>query len=224
MRLRRSVLAVTRIADSQPDIPPSLTKLATDIAVNSPEVERALGYKPDPATVVMPNGKTSLSQSRCERSRHLCVAPTFIKGETALWAIVDLTDGNLVGVRWTDLGRVGKPGVVTQKGLQNDFVTSQYCRKTNALEREGWKMDYILTSSDGLRISGVSYKGTPILDSAKLVDWHVSYSRQDGFGYSDAVGCPVFSQAAVVAFGGPAIEEIKTGWGNSRLQPAPGFL
>ena len=81
--------------------------------------------------------------------------------------------------------------------------------KTNALEREGWKMDYILTSSDGLRISRVSYKGTPILDSAKLVDWHVSYSRQDGFGYSDAVGCPVFSQAAVVAFGGPAIEEIK---------------
>ena len=205
----KNVLAVNRIADSQPDISLSLTKLATEIAVNSPEVSQALGYKPDIATAVMPNGKTSLSQSRCERSRHLCVAPTFIKGETALWAIVDLTDGNLVGVRWTDLGRVGKPGVVTQKGLQNDFVTSQYCRKTNALERAGWKMDYILTSSDGLRISGVTYKGTPILDSAKLVDWHVSYSRQDSFGYSDAVGCPVFSQAAVVAFGGPAIEEIK---------------
>ena len=205
----KGVLAVNRIADSQPDIPFSLTKLATEIAVNSPEVSQALGYKPDIATAVMPNAKTSLSQSRCERSRHLCVAPTFIKGETALWAIVDLTDGNLVGVRWTDLGRVGKPGVVTQKGLQNDFVTSQYCRKTNALEREGWKMDYILTSSDGLRISGVSYKGTPILDSAKLVDWHVSYSRQDSFGYSDAVGCPVFSQAAVVAFGGPVVEEIK---------------
>ena len=102
--------------------------------------------------------------------------------------------------------------MVTQKGLQNDFVTSQYCRKTNALEREGWKMDYILTSSDGLRISGVSCKGTPILGQmAKFVDWHVSYSRQDSFGYSDAVGCPVFSQAAVVAFGGPAIEEMKTG-------------
>ena len=81
---------------------------------------------------------------------------------------MDLTDGNLVGVRWTDLGRVGKPGVVTQKGLQNDFVTSQFCKKTNSLERDGWKMDYILTSSDGLRLSSVSYKGQPILDSAKI--------------------------------------------------------
>ena len=205
----KSVLAVNRIADAQPDISANLSKLATDIAVNSPEVAAALGYKPDAATAVMASFKTSLSQSRCERSRHLCVAPTFVKGESALWAIVDLTDGNLVGVRWTDLGRVGKPGVVTQKGLQNDFVTSQFCKKTNSLELDGWKMDYILTSSDGLRLSSVSYKGQPILDSAKLVDWHISYSRQDGFGYSDAVGCPVFSQAAVVAFGGPAVEEIK---------------
>lgn len=42
-----------------------------------------------------------------------------------------------------------------------------------------------------------------MLDSAKLVDYHVSYSRTNGFGYSDAVGCPIFSQAAVLALEPP---------------------
>jgi len=73
----------------------------------------------------------------------------------------------------------------------------------------------MLTSSDGLRIAQVSFNGKPILQSAKLVDWHVSYSGTDGFGYSDAVGCPYFSQAAVVAFEQPKILEIKDDAGNT---------
>ena len=44
------------------------------------------------------------------------------------------------------------------------------------------------------------FGGRPVLESAKLVDWHVSYSESDGFGYSDAVGCPVFSAAAAFSF------------------------
>jgi len=52
------------------------------------------------------------------------------------------------------------------------------------------------------------YQERPVLESAKLVDWHVSYSQQEGFGYSDAIGCPIFSQAAVVAFNGPELETI----------------
>ena len=70
-------------------------------------------------------------------------------------------------------------------------------------------MKYMLTSSDGLRISDVSFNGKPVLRSAKLVDWHVSYSGTDGFGYSDAVGCPYFSQAAVVAWEIPQVSELR---------------
>jgi hypothetical protein len=72
----------------------------------------------------------------------------------------------------------------------------------------------MLTSSDGLRIAQVSFNGKPILQSAKLVDWHVSYSGTDGFGYSDAVGCPYFSQAAVIAFEPPKILQIKNDAGT----------
>lgn len=69
-------------------------------------------------------------------------------------------------------------------------------------------MNYVLTSSDGLRISEVYYRNKLIINNAKLVDWHVSYSGTDGFGYSDAVGCPEFSQAAVVAVSEPKISEL----------------
>ena len=41
-----------------------------------------------------------------------------------------------------------------------------------------------------------------------MVDWHVSYPNTDGFGYSDAVGCPFFSSAAVGAIEKPRMEDI----------------
>ena len=204
----RAVLAVNGYADLQPDIPPHLVKLAEEIAIHAPEVAAALGGKPEAAEAMMANTKTALNRTQCERSRHLCVAPTFMQGDRALWAIVDLTDGVLVGTRWTALGKSGTGPVVTEKKLQDDVVTRLYCDQETPLTRDDWDLNFILTSSDGLRISDVRYQGKPVLDDAKLVDWHVSYSRQDGFGYSDAVGCPVFSQAAVVAHEGPIIRNI----------------
>jgi hypothetical protein len=203
----RQVLAVNHVADTQPDIPTHLRQLALDIATHAPQVVEALGFQPSADMALMASTKTSLSATRCQRSHHLCVAPTFVKDGRALWAIVDLTDGVLAGIRWTAVGTV--PGAVTERSLQNDVVTALYCDRTTSLNRSGWTMNYILTSSDGLEVTAVRYKDQPILDSAKLVDWHVSYSTQDGFGYSDAVGCPVFSQAAVVAFEGPTLEDIR---------------
>jgi hypothetical protein len=203
----KQALAVGVQAGLQPDLPPHLVQLATQIAVNAPEVQSALGYKPEEREALMAGTKTSLNKSRCERSRHLCVAPTFVKGDRALWAIVDLTDNTLVGVRWTNVGSTGL--AVTERKLQNSSLTDDYCTTERDLERDGWSLKYILTSSDGLRISEVRYQGKPQFRSVKMVDWHVSYSNTDGFGYSDAIGCPYFSHAAVIAIEPPRITPIE---------------
>lgn len=213
------VLVVTRIPQSQPDIPPALTELATHIATTAKEVKTALGGTAE--NPLMANTKTSLNRTKCERSKHLCVAPTFVSGEKALWAIVDLTDLALVGVRWTEVGTTGN--AVTQKTLQNEVLTKQFCEKNTSLEKNGWKLDYILTNSDGLKVADVSFNGKPILTSAKLVDWHVSYSNSEGFGYSDAVGCPYFSQAAVVAAVEPKVSEIKDGFSLTQKYYSDGY-
>lgn len=204
----RSVLVVTRVPQSQPDIPPHLTELAIHIAKTSNAVVTALGG--ENVDAIMANTKTSLNRTRCERSRHLCVAPTFVTGDRALWAIVDLTDLSLVGTRWTQVGITGPP--VTEKSLQNSVLTKNFCEKNTQLEKGGWKLSYALTNSDGLKISNVSFGERPVLQSAKLVDWHVNYSNTEGFGYSDAVGCPYFSQAAVVAAVQPRVVDIKGGF------------
>lgn len=206
----KKVLEVSQLDASQPDIPDQLKNLAINIAVNSPQVEQLLGYKPSQAQALMASTKTSLNNSRCERSQHLCVAPTFVHGSDALWAIVDLTDLKLVGVEWTKVGESERLPI-TEKNLQDQYVTTNFCQHNVAFEQNGWKMNYILTSSDGLRLSDVTFNGQAVLANVKLVDWHVSYSRAQGFGYSDAIGCPVFSQAAVVAVGGPQVEPIKSG-------------
>ncbi|HQV70223.1 MAG TPA: hypothetical protein PLW39_07760 [Thermoflexales bacterium] len=201
------VLSVRHEVDQQPDVSPELKKIAVQIAVESPEVAAALGGKPRESDAVMAATKTGLAQSRCERSNHLCVPPTFVKNNRALWAIVDLTDAALVGVRWTEVGNVVPPSV-SEKRLQDDVVTKQFCQTANAITRNGWQFEYVITSSDGLQITNVKYNDRLVLDSAKVVDWHVSYSAKDKFGYSDAVGCPTFSQAVVVAFNGPRFYDL----------------
>jgi hypothetical protein len=208
----KKVVNMATVPRTQPDIPDHLTKLALEIATQSPEVAAALGGKPGTDKALMASTKTSLSRTRCERSRHLCVAPTFVQGERALWAIVDLTDLRLVGTRWTEVGKTAgaTPPVraVTEARLQNEVITETFCEKETSLTRNGWSFDYMLTSSDGLRVANAKFNGAAVFDSVKLVDWHVSYSRTDAFGYSDAVGCPYFSQSAVIAAEPPRVEEI----------------
>lgn len=202
------VTSVNTFAQTQPDLNPYLTNLATQIAIHSPEVVQALGYKPTEKEALMAATKTALNRTKCERSMHLCVAPTFIKGDKALWAIVDLTDNRLVGIRWTNVGTTGQAERISERKLQFDKIMECNCKQQKAIDKDGWKMNYVLTSSDGLRISEVYYNNKLIINNAKLVDWHVSYSGTDGFGYSDAVGCPEFSQAAVVAVKEPAVSQL----------------
>ena len=208
----KKVVNMATVPRTQPDIPEHLTKLALEIATESPQVTAALGGKPGTDKALMPSTKTSLNRTRCERSRHLCVAPTFVQGERALWAIVDLTDLRLVGTRWTEVGKTAGAAApvraVTEARLQNEVITETFCEKETSLARNGWSFDYMLTSSDGLRVANAKFNGAPVFDSVKLVDWHVSYSRTDAFGYSDAVGCPYFSQSAVIAAEPPRVEEI----------------
>ena len=209
--ITHKMISVDHYPQMQPDIPSRLTKLAVKIAVNSPEVEKALGFKPSIDMPIMSSTKTALNRTKCERSQHLCVAPTFVKGNRALWAIVDLTDNRLVGLRWTNVGKDAESLVVTERKLQNENMADCFCEKINTVKKNNWAVDYVLTASDGLMISNVSFNSNKIINSAKLVDWHVSYSGTDGFGYSDAVGCPIFSQSAVVATDPPIIADIIEG-------------
>lgn len=203
------VLSVNEMLATQPDIPSYLKDLALQIAINHPEVIKALGYKPGEQEALMSNTKTALNQTKCERSLHLCVAPTFTLKDKALWVIVDLTDYKVVGIRWTNTGEENKATPrISERKLKFDKIMECYCKTVSNLKKMNWDFNYVITTSDGLRISEVKYKNNLVVNSAKIVDWHVSYSNTDGFGYSDAVGCPEFSQAAVVAVSDPKVMDI----------------
>ncbi len=203
----QQLVSTTILQSSAPDVPEHLKRIAVDIAINAAQVKKELGDAPELKDAQMAYTKTALNNSKCQRSLHLCVAPTFVKGSKALWSIVDLTDLRLVGTRWTNVGDAG-PVQISERSIQNDKISECFCEKENAIDKNGWKLNYMLTSSDGLRIAKVSYKNKPILKDAKLVDWHVSYSNSDGFGYSDGAGCPEFSLSAVTAWDAPKISEI----------------
>ncbi|MEE9446915.1 MAG: hypothetical protein V3V09_03085 [Arenicellales bacterium] len=204
----KRILSIDHLPNTQPDLNPQLKVLANAIANNSPDVKQRLGEAHGTLKPTMAEIKTALKDSRCERSKHLCVAPTYVVGDRALWAIVDLTDLELVGLRWSELGTAGPPILITERSLENRYVFNEFCEKVNQFEMGDWAFDYNITSSDGMNLTAVKYKQQAVMNSVKLVDWHVSYSKQDNFGYSDAIGCPLFSSAVVVAYSGPSHEAI----------------
>ena len=190
-----------------PDVPEHLKKIAVAIAVNSAKVKAELGNNINANNAEMAYTKTALNKSKCERSNHLCVAPTFVVKNKALWTIVDLTDLNLVGIRWTNVGTQDEVHI-SERTVQNEVINNCYCKNAQTINRAAWQMKYMLTSSDGLKIEGLTFNGKKILKSAKLVDWHVSYSKSDGFGYSDGTGCPMYSLSAVTAWDAPVIADL----------------
>lgn len=209
----QQVHRIAALDDTQPTVVPRhLLDLAAQIALAAPEVREELDLPPDPSMIQQPQMKVQFLATACERSRHLCTAPIFVWGDRALWVIVDLVDYTIIGLRWTDLGASSRRPVTEQR-LQDDVVTARFCDRKTELRRDGWSLRYLLTGTDGLRIEDVRFNDEPVLRSAKLVDVHISYSQQEGFGYSDALGCPAFSAAAVVAWDGPQIEEIRSASG-----------
>ena len=237
------VLSVAYFPGTQPDISYRLKKIAEAIALNAPEVKQALGHVPAKKDITMANVRGSMKESPCENTNHLCVAPTFAdtaKGR-ALWAVVDLTQMRLAAAKWAGLGKTTTPACISERSLENRYIMEKYCQHDNILERNGWRIVYHLTGSDGLEVRDVTFKGKPVLHSAKIVDWHVAYQQEQGgeqldtstetyiegrrveyvrgkggkfmFGYNDAMGCPMFSTSVVLAFNGPQVRDLHSGDG-----------
>ncbi len=236
------VLSVEHYPGMQPDISLRLTHIAQAIALQAPEVKKELGFTPRKKDITMANVRGTMKESPCENTEHLCVAPTFTdhQKEQALWAVVDLTEMKLAAAKWAGLGKTTTPACISERSLQNRYIMENFCQKDSFLEKNGWKITYRLTGSDGLEIRNVSFKGEEVLTSAKIVDWHVSYQQKGGekldtitesyiegrrvefvrgedgdylFGYNDAMGCPLFSTSVVLAFNGPQVRELKRGDG-----------
>jgi hypothetical protein len=199
------VIDVSYQVETQPELTPELEDLAWKIALNTPEVLAELGID-DPGQLDE-GTERFLRKTSCEQSRHLCAAPTFHVGDRVLWTIVDITDGRVVGVRSAGDENL-KAAPPSEARLLGEHVDATMCREPTRLSRGDWEMDTFMTRSDGLRLTDIAFQGKPVLRSTKLVDWHVSYDREQAFGYSDAVGCPFFSSAAVVAMQLPEIEPI----------------
>jgi hypothetical protein len=207
---RLQVIDLQAIEGAQPEIPAHLAALATEVAVASPLTHEELGVPPQAAMTLdyASATKTNYVGTTCERSNHLCVSPVFSWGDQALWTIVDLTDLRLVAATWTEQGATAQRRAVSEATLQ-DAALAPLCETPGRIERDGWSAEYLLTSSDGLELRNISYQGRPVLTSVKQVDWHVGYPGSDGtrVGFSDAVGCPVFSAAAIIPYGPPELRE-----------------
>ncbi|PDW01930.1 hypothetical protein [Candidatus Viridilinea mediisalina] len=205
---RMQVLDLHAVAGGQPEIPEHLAALATAIAVASPVSQEELGVPPHAGMVLDYSAATKVNHvgTTCERSNHLCVSPVFTWGDEALWVVVDLTELRLVAATWTAQGQSAQRRAVSEATLQ-DAAVAPLCETPGHVAHGQWEASYLLTSSDGLEVREVRFAGQPLLRSVKIVDWHVGYAAPEDqrVGFSDAVGCPVFSAAAIIPYGLPEI-------------------
>lgn len=207
--VKGSVINIKRVIDAEAESNTRIENIATDIALNSKQVIEALKLKGENIEENKKNLKISINKTKCERSKHLCIGPTFYNesSDRVVWTIVDMTDWKLIGLAWAETSE--SSGKITEMEVQNEYIMSHFCDVNNDTMLGNWKLNYRLVGSDGIELFDVSYKGKPVINSSKIVDWHVSYLNKQGVGYSDATGCPMFSAAAVVAFNDPYVEKLK---------------
>jgi hypothetical protein len=202
---RKTVVNVKHLNAVQPILNKRLQHIAKQVALQYPEVYDYLNVSPNIAVSKL---DVNVCETKCERSRHLSAAPVFTNNNNDLWAIVDVNDWKLVGVKEVLTTPHQKPVKITERTIQNEYIMQTYCNKVKSIQQGDWEINYQLTKSDGVEIKDVKYQGTTMIRSAKLVDWHVNYNVGDGYGFSDAMGCPMYSSAAVVAFQAPEINDL----------------
>jgi hypothetical protein len=200
-----SIILIDQTGAGQPYLRSFHQDLAEEIVLSHPVLRKDLGLENQ---FFPTNWKKTFQISKAERSMHLSVVLNIWKDNRIFRALVDLTDLKLVGTQWVDSEDIIGIDPLTERSLENDFVMQNFCRQEKKLTRGPWSFQWKLTGSDGIELLSATYKGKPIITTAKLMDWHVSYESGEKIGYTDAMGCPMYSTAAVVAFQGPRIEPI----------------
>ena len=171
----------------QPGIRPGINKRLADkameIALNAPEVIEVLGYQPTSSDWAPMD--SSFTDTLCEAG-HMCVAPTFNLGKYILWAVVDLTDEQLVDLYWTAIRAEENNGEVRYPDDYQSLSDVQCIAESGSAGQNGWAIEWEVTAHDGFHIYDVSFNGEAVLTSAKLVEWHTDYGST---GYVDSTGC-----------------------------------
>ncbi|MDX1437547.1 MAG: PKD domain-containing protein, partial [Anaerolineales bacterium] len=197
----RRVLDVLYQPGVQPGINQRLAELAIEIATTHPDVVRELGFQPLEADMAPVDA--DLINSVCEEG-HVCAGPTFEMGDRILWAIVDLTDEELVGINFT-----GMNSDPTQTVFYDGVG---FCPDPGSHNQGGWSLSYDTTGTDGFRVYDVTYNGVEVATSIKLAEWHVDYGAS---GFVDTTGCGgagggfaifPFGQTQILDLPGPAGE------------------
>ncbi len=199
---QKKVLQLLRQPNIQPGINARLAQQAVNIVVNDAQVEKALGISPrDYPSDLIPMDADLLGSS-CDGS-HLCAAVTFKRGNQILWAVADLTMGQLAGIAWT-----------TIPSVENEFAPAQSggCPTPGTIMREGWSVDYAVADSDGLIASNVSYNGVLAAKKISLLEWHADYGL---VGFRDSTGCGgLVSGFPIAPYGATVVTDVLDGNSN----------
>jgi hypothetical protein len=194
---QRVVVEVLRQPGVHPGMNARLFEVAVHVLHTSPELADLLGYAPPVETLYpMPS---SLAGTACGLE-HPCAGVVFIDDarfeNRILWAHVDLTSESFAGIGWAPSPR--------EHGAAVPFVP-EGCPPSGSLNQNGWALDYEVSGSDGLYAKDVTFRGTPVLASVKLAEWHVDYGAS---GFVDSIGCVGTGGFPIYPFGSPYTQPI----------------
>ncbi|HLF89081.1 MAG TPA: hypothetical protein VI451_09065 [Anaerolineales bacterium] len=190
----REVLDVLYQPGVRPGLSSRLTARAVQIIHEAPEVAELLGYQPAMEDIYPMQG--DLLASSCDGD-HICAAATFRVGDRFLWAMADLTEDQFAGTAWTSAS--------ANDGASVLFVPAG-CPAPGTFSQDGWILAYETTPTDGLRVYNVFYNGVQMINSIKLLEWHVYYQSTTGF--NDYAGCDNTSANVVYPYGETQINDL----------------
>lgn len=170
----REILNVLYQPGFRPPLSARLMQQAAQIIHDAPEVAETLGYSL-PLEQIAPMQGDMVGTS-CNGS-HICASATFPVGSRLLWATADLTEGKFAGLAWSE---------ISPDERRAELFIPTGCPQPGTVHRDGWSLSFETTPTDGLRAYQIGYNGVFMIQSLKLVEWHVQYGVT---GFMDFTGC-----------------------------------
>lgn len=184
---RGRVESVEYLPESQPAFNVRLQQLAVDAIINAPEVAAAIGFRPTPADIEVMQAN-HIESANCN-GRHICLATVFRVDGGVVWVMYDGTAERIDKIWWDTRPEEVGPMRAYRPADKSIALARmpEDCGVTLSYNRGGWSLNYLTMPTDGLEISNLTFNGTTVARSIKLVEWHAHYPS--GFGYVDYTGC-----------------------------------
>lgn len=220
------VLDSWQVANSHPVYSNAAGERAKELLLTSDKLAAALGRSVHRNEIALMQGEHA-NVDACD-GLDMCLTAVFVVDSGMVWATVNMQRDEVAAIWWTERPLDGADAAKRAWEDAPQVAPTVDCGDTFSHSESGWEVNYEVTNSDGLYAYDIRFNDEVVVESVKLVEWHVDYTVQNNnaspSGFVDFVTCNPFAPSGkILAFEDPYVQPITATDGTTGFEIVQDF-